>query len=109
MKNLLFNLLLLALLASCNSTKDNTIVELGENKEVDMSALCNCDSLLTNNEGLLSLKTEVFSGRCFSNYPNSDQKYIEKEILKGEYHGKELILTNKESYYIQKLTTKAHL
>jgi antitoxin component YwqK of YwqJK toxin-antitoxin module len=88
MKKIIVNLLLITLVVSCNSNNDITTIELGENKEVDMSALCNCDSLATNSTGILTLKTEVFSGKCFSNYPNSDQKYIEKEILKGEYHGK---------------------
>jgi len=88
MKKILLNLSLILLITACNSNQDTTQVELGENKEVDMSAECNCDSLKTDTTGVLILESEVFSGKCYSNYPNSSQKYIEKEILKGEYHGK---------------------
>ena len=88
MKKIIFNLLLITLLVSCNSNENTTTSDLGKNQEVDMSALCNCDSLETTVTGLLTLKSKVFSGRCYSNYPNTNQKYIEKEILKGNYHGK---------------------
>ncbi len=88
MKKIVTNLFVILLITSCNSDSNTTQVELGENKEVDLSALCNCDSLETNDLGSLTLNSEEFSGRCYSNYPNSTEKYIEKEILKGEYHGK---------------------
>lgn len=88
MKKTFLNLCIIILIASCNSKPDTTTIELGENKEVDMSTLCNCDSLQTNSSGELVLKSEAYTGRCYSNFPNSEQKYIEKEILKGEYHGK---------------------
>ena len=88
MKKIILNLTLVLLVVSCNSESDSTTIELGENKTIDMSASCHCDSLKTDSTEILKLQNDVFTGTCFSNYPNSDQKYIEKEILKGEYHGK---------------------
>jgi len=88
MRNIFFSLVTLLTISACNSNSNSIEVELGENKEIDMSALCNCDSLTLSSENLLILNLKTYTGKCFSNYPNTDQKYIEKEILKGEYHGK---------------------
>jgi len=88
MKKIAINIFVILLITSCNSDHTTTQVELGEHKEIDMSAICNCDSLETSPVGILTLKSDTFSGRCYSNYPNTNDKYIEKEILKGEYHGK---------------------
>lgn len=89
MKTITISLITLLLLScNMNGNEDTTQIELGENKEVDLSLQCHCDSLIIDTLGILSYHSEIFSGICFSTYPNSDQKYIEKEILKGEYHGK---------------------
>lgn len=88
MKNRIYILLSLILI-SCNSgNKEETSIELGRNKESETLPSCNCDSLIKNPNNELLFGGEIFTGFCFSNYPSSEQKYIEKQILDGLVHGK---------------------
>jgi len=88
MKKFIFSLITLFFLIACNSNQTKTEVELGTNNESDISESCYCDSLKKNLENRLELNHKLYSGSCFSNYPNSKQKYIEKQIFEGKYHGK---------------------
>lgn len=89
MKNLFLSALTLIFFA-CNSSSEpqKTEVEMGNNMESDITAICNCDELEENDEKLLQLNGTIYTGNCFLNYPNSDEKYIEKQILNGKVHGK---------------------
>lgn len=73
---------------SCTSTKTETEVEMGNNKEIVALEECMCDSLIPNVNNEFELNGKVFTGNCIDNYPMSDQKYIEKQILNGKPHGK---------------------
>lgn len=89
MKHFILTLFILTLFIGCDSShNEETVIEMGNNKESDISASCNCDDLDANSENLLILDSKVFTGTCFLNYPQSDQKYIEKQILNGKVHGK---------------------
>jgi antitoxin component YwqK of YwqJK toxin-antitoxin module len=61
---------------------------MGDNKEAVALEECYCDSLTSNTNNELVLNDNVFTGNCIANYPFSDQKYIEKQILNGKIHGK---------------------
>tara|TARA_B100000809_G_C15018442_1_gene487551 strand:+ start:250 stop:849 length:600 start_codon:yes stop_codon:yes gene_type:complete len=82
-------LFLFITLISCENSKDTKVsVELGENKEFVNLPSCHCDSLILNETEKLVLLETIFTGTCFLNYPQADQKYIEKQILDGLIHGK---------------------
>jgi len=88
MKNIYITLLTITLF-SCTSNKTETNVEMGDNKEIDLNLIvCNCDSLSINDQKLLTYHDSIFTGTCFSNYPLVEQKYIDKQIVKGKIHGK---------------------
>jgi hypothetical protein len=71
---------------SCTTTQNDEQIELGENMQSKPMETCNCDSLELNGE-LLSFEGTIFTGLCFLNYPMSDQRYVEKQILDGKIHG----------------------
>ncbi len=73
---------------SCNNTNTKTEVEMGSNKEIVDLEMCLCDSLTESSDHSFELNGVLFTGNCISNYPMSDQKYIEKQILNGKIHGK---------------------
>ena len=74
---------------SCESNQQKTEVELGDNKEIDIDIVtCNCDSLKLNKNNKLTFNNNVFTGICELNYPETEQKYIDKQIVEGEVLGK---------------------
>lgn len=82
-------LLVFVTLISCESKPEAEVdIELGHNKEFENLPMCNCDSLVSDEKDKLLLDESIFTGTCFLNYPNGDQKYIEKQILDGTIHGK---------------------
>ena len=84
----ILSLFLLLPLISCESSEDNVSVEMGDNKKFKNLPECNCDSLLIDDRNKLNLSESLFTGTCFLNYPGENQKYIEKQILDGNIHGK---------------------
>jgi len=89
MKFLFITISVFSLLIGCNTLhKEETVIEMGNNKESESIELCNCDDLSENDKKELTLNGQVYTGNCFLDYPQSDQKYIEKQILNGKVHGK---------------------
>lgn len=72
---------------SCNNSKKDTVVEMGANKEVTSVKSCHCDSLTKNNDGLMVLNNQPFTGVCELYYPNSTTKYMTQQLLDGEING----------------------
>lgn len=71
----------------CDESPTDEKIELGVNKQSEVMETCNCDSLLSEGDLLKTKSNKVFTGTCYLNYPNSDQRYIEKQILEGKIHG----------------------
>lgn len=85
----IFILIGIVFLQSCGDDEGYVDVEVqreAKKKGVQASDLisCNCNELVTNEEGIRTLNGDLYSGICYSNYPNIDQKYEEQFYLKGE-------------------------
>lgn len=73
---------------SCtDKTEDASLIEEGELLTVDSPDTCQCDILTEDEQGIFLLEDSLFTGVCIYNYPESDQKYMVKSILKGNLHG----------------------
>jgi antitoxin component YwqK of YwqJK toxin-antitoxin module len=72
---------------SCQNNKKDTVVEMGSNKELKMIQSCNCDSLTKNKDGLFILNNKLYTGTCELYYPNSNEKYMTKQLLDGQVNG----------------------
>ena len=72
-------------------------VELSESTDngtintVDLESECLCEELVFNEDSLAEFEGEPFTGMCYSNYPNSETRYMEKHFLTGVLHGKVFI------------------
>lgn len=89
-QNFLFLILIfLVQLVACGEDHHSAedLVESGEFNAADIKDTCMCSELITKDE-LMVKEEEPFTGVCIENYPESDKKYIEKNILKGQLHGK---------------------
>lgn len=86
----LFSILCLMsfLLFSCSDGQREDIVEPGEVLSTDLPDTCSCDELTQDSLGFYYSSDGLYSGVCISNYPNTDLRYIEKNILEGKLHGK---------------------
>lgn len=84
--NIVFLALLTFIFNSCTTPQGDNHIELGQNMQSTPMETCNCDSLATNSD-LLTFNGDLFTGICFLNYPMSDQRYVEKQILDGKIHG----------------------
>lgn len=91
----LFYLLSLFLLISCgNKSKkekspnnETKIIELGTfSSDVDLKE-CACNELKKDSNEVYHLDEVPFTGRCFSNYPKTEKKYMEMSIQEGLLHG----------------------
>jgi antitoxin component YwqK of YwqJK toxin-antitoxin module len=59
---------------------------MGSNKSIADTKTIHCDSLSLIND-TLSVDGLPYTGTCYLNYPNSNQKYIEKQLLDGILNG----------------------
>lgn len=55
---------------------------------------CSCNDL-EEIEGLYYREDSLYTGNCFLNYPNLDQKYEIRQLFLGELHGNRIILSPK--------------
>lgn len=55
---------------------------------------CSCDEL-KEAEDLLYKDDSLYTGNCYLNYPNLDQKYEIRQIFKGQLYGNRIILSPK--------------
>jgi antitoxin component YwqK of YwqJK toxin-antitoxin module len=92
----LFILSLLTLFISCNvePNRDEIIQHLEKHDFSVFNKLpsCNC-SELEDQDGKLTLNNEVYTGTCFSNYPNIEVKYEEQQLFEGELYGYKMIFS----------------
>jgi len=110
MKYLFFIALTFSFFTACNSShKEDTVIEMGNNKESESIALCNCDDLIENENKELSLNGQVYTGNCFLDYPQSDQKYLEKQILNGKVHGKIIYFDKQGNVLFEETYNKGNL
>ncbi len=79
---------LLFVLVSCGGEKGQTSTTSGNMMVANIQDTCSCDELTADTTGLFSKKGKVFTGVCFNNYPNSEARYLEKNLLEGQLHGK---------------------
>ncbi len=66
---------------------DIDLIEKGVVLTSNVADTCFCNVLVTNADGDLYQDDLLFTGVCILNYPNSDEKYIVKNILSGKLHG----------------------
>ena len=87
----ILSFLFLATLISCggdstNSESDGT--ETGKVMQSEFLDTCQCDVLEIDSLGNHLKEGEKYTGICVDFYPNSEDKYIEKNLLEGRIHGK---------------------
>lgn len=80
--------LFLVVLVSCSGRRNKEIVDDGNILSVSEQDTCECDNLKTDSLGIFLKDDLPYTGVCYSNYPDMDVKYIEKELLEGKLHGK---------------------
>lgn len=88
MNHNLYLIFLTFLSIGCNSVENESTESLGENRQVESVETCLCDDLKTDVKGLLMKDGHLYTGECVINYKQTDQTYIEKQILNGELNGK---------------------
>jgi hypothetical protein len=54
-----------------------------------------CDSLYVDSLGFYRLSDSLFTGVCFTNFPNQQVKFEERQIFRGQMHGHHLLFTPK--------------
>lgn len=93
-------------------------VQLSESKEEgtfntsDDLIQCNCDSLAYDLDSNFVYKDKPFTGICYSYYPNTKDRYMEKNFLEGQLHGKVKYFDKEgsilvEEEYVNGVNTKA--
>ena len=62
--------------------------DIGTIKNIDQELECSCDSLELSADSSMLYNDTLFTGKCFMNYRNTGDKYVEKHYLSGKLHGK---------------------
>ncbi|MFK8044417.1 MAG: hypothetical protein AB8B72_02900 [Crocinitomicaceae bacterium] len=76
------------IVVSCTETKKSSKPEsFGKNKSLGTVTNCPCDSIRENAYKILMKDGKPYTGICYTNYPDTEIKYIEKQILDGELNG----------------------
>lgn len=97
-------ILLVPVLFGCNN--ENTSAEHvddGNLMSVNKMDTCSCDELQADEHGMELLNGNPFTGICYSNYPQTDIKYIEKSLLEGKLHGKVTYFTKTGEVLIEEI------
>lgn len=79
------------LFAGCGESEpkqESGNLDSGTVKQSGMLDTCACSDLDIDSSGNHLLKESIFTGICVENYPETNVKYIEKNILNGKLHGK---------------------
>lgn len=98
MIQLTFSLFFIMLLFSCesvNNGKDKKKEKTSESSKIELGTFstnmdlkeCHCDSLFKDSLNTYFKDDQLYTGRCFANYPSSEKKYMEMSFLKGKIHG----------------------
>lgn len=91
MKILISSLLVFIFMLSCAGNTDSAdSSELNSGSMMQSQGLdtCLCNDLDIDTLGSHFFKEDLYTGVCVENYPNSDDKYIEKNLLNGQMHGR---------------------
>ena len=62
--------------------------EAGTINTIDQGEECACEDLMVNSDSLMTFNDKLFTGMCYSDYPETDMRYVEKHYLSGVLHGK---------------------
>lgn len=82
--------------ASCNNSGYNKKdLNTGKFQEEEIPT-CDCVDLTSDSLGMIYLDSTLYTGICYSYYPNSKYKMEERPYLKGQLHGNYLVF-EKES------------
>ena len=88
MKITLFSFFLTLIIYSCSDgQKPDIETDGGTVMETKLSDTCECRELITDSTGIHYLNGELYTGVCREYYPETESKYIDKNLLKGELHG----------------------
>ncbi|MCB9224744.1 MAG: hypothetical protein R2780_07365 [Crocinitomicaceae bacterium] len=90
MRFYILTILIGSILVSCGNeeTKGNSILDTGTVKHSGDLDTCACNELDIDSLGMHLKNSSKYTGICYENYPETDIKYIEKNILNGQLHGK---------------------
>lgn len=83
-------LLISFFIISCgsNESNDGESTDSGSVMKSENLDTCKCQELLVDSLGIHKLEQDIYTGVCLEFYPNSEDKYIEKNLLNGKMHGK---------------------
>ena len=85
-KYFLFSSFFIICFSSCQDEQSN-LVEDGDVLTSDLDDTCSCSSLEVDSLDTYTKNGVNYTGVCVENYPETDLKYIEKNILSGKLHG----------------------
>lgn len=80
---------LIVLLFNCGENGTDISTDDGNMNATQVAAdTCDCVDLVADSTGTNLLEGKLFTGMCISYYQNTEDKYIEKNLLEGKLHGK---------------------
>ncbi|MCH2233989.1 MAG: hypothetical protein MK078_07025 [Crocinitomicaceae bacterium] len=91
MRKLIYPIIGLLLLACGENVELTESTDTGTINTIDQERECACEDLGVNADSLFTLEDTLFTGMCFSSYPGTDIRYMEKHYLAGVLHGKVFI------------------
>jgi hypothetical protein len=78
-------------ISSCENqdvNNDYSSGDLGKMKESEVLDTCQCSNLDVDTTDVHFLNEKIYTGICLEYYPESKDRYIEKNLLNGKIHGK---------------------
>ena len=74
-------------LFACSDNKEVNEITDGDVKREGKMDSCDCADLLIDSTGLHTRNGDPYTGVCTDYYPNSTDRYIDKDLLDGLLHG----------------------
>ncbi len=87
MKYLILFSISLFLFYSCGSEQEENLVEEGDVLITNFVDTCDCATLSIDSLGTYFEEETAYTGVCIGYYPESNSKYVEKNLLEGLLHG----------------------
>ncbi|MFK8038045.1 MAG: hypothetical protein AB8B74_07135 [Crocinitomicaceae bacterium] len=88
MNHKLFLFFVILVCINCRNELDENLESLGENRQVETVETCLCSELETTEDKTFTKNGALYTGNCIIKYHDSDQSYIEKQIVNGRLNGK---------------------
>jgi antitoxin component YwqK of YwqJK toxin-antitoxin module len=108
MKIITIILILLTFVACQSNEKPNTKainnrILSGDFEMYEHLSICNCDSLTIDSMDTYYKNDSLYTGVCFTNFPESEKKAEIRQIFKGQLHGNRIDLSKQGDTLVQSI------